>query len=290
MNKLEALFIWIALYAYLPGFALLLAARVFQRRWEKAGYGIIAVAFLAHTLSGAVRWVVSGHPPVQGNYENALLGAWFLILVYLVVGWRFPYLRPAGILVAPLATLILGMGLKGETAIAPLDPPYQSNWLWVHVGFAWLAFSSFFLAACLGAVYLWRQWRSASAAEPAQDAPVALNAGVPERESVFAADLARTEEIMLGLIIFGFVSQGFMIATGAIWAASLWGSYWSWDPIETWSLVCWLVYGLVLHLRFTFGWRGSRLAVLAVVAVLTVVISFWGLGIGQGVHTPLLGF
>ena len=264
MNNYESFFIWAAIYTYIPAFALLLGAAVFRRDWSRSGFGLTGIAFLSHTVSMVVRWAAAGHPPVQGNYENALLGSWFLVVIYLIGGYKDPRLRPAGIIAVPLALLILGVGLRTPTLIEPLSAPYQSNWLWVHVGFSWLAFGAFLLAACLGGYYFLKSKKA------------------PE------SDLMGLEEIILGFLLFGFVAQAFMIATGAVWAANLWGRYWSWDPIETWSLVCWLVYGLILHLRLTMGWRGRRLAALAVLAALTVVISFWGLGIGQGVHTPLL--
>jgi ABC-type transport system involved in cytochrome c biogenesis permease subunit len=79
-----------------------------------------------------------------------------------------------------------------------------------------------------------------------------------------------------------------MIATGSIWAHGLWGRYWGWDPIETWSLISWLIYGAALHLRITMGWKARRMAWLAVGAMATVIISFFGIGFISGVHTGLL--
>ena len=70
-----------------------------------------------------------------------------------------------------------------------------------------------------------------------------------------------------------------MIAAGSIWAKNLWGSYWTWDPVETWSLLSWLVYGVALHLRFTMGWGGRRLAWLLVLAIVGVLVSFWGVNL-----------
>ena len=67
-----------------------------------------------------------------------------------------------------------------------------------------------------------------------------------------------------------------VIAAGSIWAKSLWGAYWSWDPVEAWSLLSWLIYGVALHLRITMGWRGRRLAWLLALAIIGVLVSFWG--------------
>ena len=80
---------------------------------------------------------------------------------------------------------------------------------------------------------------------------------------------------------------GAMLA-GAIWAHQLWGRYWGWDPIETWSLVCWLAYGLVLHLRLMMNWRGNRMAVMVILALATAVMYFWGIGFMPASHTTLM--
>jgi ABC-type transport system involved in cytochrome c biogenesis permease subunit len=81
---------------------------------------------------------------------------------------------------------------------------------------------------------------------------------------------------MYRFVIFGFVAHVVMISTGAIWARDLWGSYWSWDPVETWSLLSGLLYGLWIHLRLALRWHGARMAWLAVGTLVTVLFAFWG--------------
>ncbi|MFZ3173068.1 MAG: cytochrome c biogenesis protein CcsA [Carboxydocellales bacterium] len=273
MQKLEIILVWIGLLGYLLGFALLLTSLTFRRsRFTKPGWYMSWLAFFAHTLAIVTRWIASGHPPVEGNYENALLGTWFIGGIFLAGTLKHRRIMGMGVLINPIILFILGMGLQTKTELVPLSPPYQSNWLWIHVGFAWLAFSAFFAAFVLAVIYLWKaKYSGKKNGFPAQ---------FPE--------LPVIDDLMLGFIAFGFISQGLQIAAGAFWASSLWGSYWSWDPIETWSLICWLTYGLTLHLRLTQNWRGSRLAWLSLLAVVTEIVSFWGLGIGTGPHTPLL--
>ena len=72
---------------------------------------------------------------------------------------------------------------------------------------------------------------------------------------------------------------GMEFASGALWAKILWGTYWGWDPVETWSLASFVVYGLYVHLRLIFGWRMRRAAWFALFAVIPVMISFWGVGL-----------
>jgi len=72
------------------------------------------------------------------------------------------------------------------------------------------------------------------------------------------------------------VAYAVMIGSGAMWAKNLWGAYWSWDPVETWSLISWMMYGLILHLRFTFGWRGTRMAWMVILALISVFVVMFG--------------
>jgi ABC-type transport system involved in cytochrome c biogenesis permease subunit len=101
-------------------------------------------------------------------------------------------------------------------------------------------------------------------------------------------DLDIVDNLIFRFIIFGFIADTVMIATGSIWAHGLWGRYWGWDPIETWSLVSWLIYGAAVHLRLTMGWKNRRMAWLAIGAIVSVIISFFGIGFISGVHTQLL--
>jgi ABC-type transport system involved in cytochrome c biogenesis permease subunit len=99
-------------------------------------------------------------------------------------------------------------------------------------------------------------------------------------ESGFYEKFPRLEVIdenMFKFVVYGFIADAIMIVAGAIWAKDLWGSYWGWDPVEVWSLISWLLYGLAIHLRVTLGWRGRRLAWLMIFLISTVIITYWGI-------------
>jgi len=96
---------------------------------------------------------------------------------------------------------------------------------------------------------------------------------------------------MLEEIEYKSIAIGFPLFTlggllmGAIWANSAWGKYWSWDPKETWSLITWFVYALYLHARFIGGWRGKRVAILAVVGFVAVIFTYLGVNLVlSGLH------
>ena len=269
MRTLEAVALWSAIGAYALGFATLTAAGIFRReRLRRAGTALAVAGVAAHAAALAARWIWTGHAPVMGSYENSLAGAFFLPVVFAAAAWRFPAARRATPLVLAATLLLVGNGLMGGTESRALEPPFRSSWLAVHVTFAWLAFGAYLVASVLAGHYLWVTRPSAPRPEP--DRRPAL------------------DELAAKLIAFGFVADSVMIASGAIWAHGLWGRYWAWDPIETWSLVSWLVYGVNLHLRFTLGWSGRRAAWVAVGSVTTVVLTFFGLGVVSQVHTMLL--
>jgi ABC-type transport system involved in cytochrome c biogenesis permease subunit len=96
------------------------------------------------------------------------------------------------------------------------------------------------------------------------------------------------EDLTFRIICFGFVSLAVEMGAGAIWAYKLWGRYWAWDPMETWTLISWLTYALYLHLKVTMGWRGARMAWLAIIAFVFILIAFGGMAMMMGLHAPLL--
>ena len=261
MSMTFSVLFWTTAVIYALMVAIQIFGLVFRReRWiELAPYGIL-VGLVLHTGLVGWRWIGTGHVPTIGNFENGLVGAWFIVLMTLWAGYRqrFPLLA-AGAL--PFALLIMGGGALSDTAERPMVASLQSYWLYIHIFFAWLAYGAYTVACGTGVVYLLKSSRKTSAAK---------------------ATLDRLDELMFRSTVFGFITDSVMIAAGSIWAKDLWGSYWSWDPVETWSLLSWLIYGLALHLRITRGWRGRKLAWLLIVAIVGVLISFWGVNLVMG--------
>jgi cytochrome c-type biogenesis protein CcsB len=83
----------------------------------------------------------------------------------------------------------------------------------------------------------------------------------------------------------GFIFLTLGIVTGAVWAHYAWGSYWSWDPKETWSLITWLVYAVMLHTRLVRGWRGRRMAIMAIVGFGCVLFTYLGVNFLPSLHS-----
>lgn len=268
MSALEGVLLWTALALYAGTFIASLLGALFGLSWARAVLRASWPAGLAlHLAAGIARWVATGHAPVMYAYENSLAGSFFVGLMFFLLSLRFPPARKALPAVVAVVILILGNGLMAPASLTPLEPPFRSGWLGVHVLFAWIAFGSFLVASVLAGLYL-----RAEARTPAE-------AG---------KDPALLDDVAGRLITLGFAADTVMIGSGAIWAHGLWGRYWAWDPVETWSLLTWLTYGVNLHLRFTMGWRGRRAAWLTLLSVVSVAVTFFGIGVVSDVHTQLL--
>lgn len=262
---------WIAVWLYGFAFTGYLYGFVFRKeRWINRGWLLILGAFHAQTISIAIRWNLTGHFPVQGTYENSMLGAWFIGMLFITLKLWQKKLDIIGLLITPVILMMMGHGVMESAELQPLAPPYKSNWLWFHVFFAWIAYGAFCVAAGLGGMYLLKVWKGDKE----------ILARLPEADIII--------ETTLKIIMFGFIALTVEVGAGAIWAHGLWGRYWGWDPIETWSLITWLIYGAYIHLGVTMGWRGKRMAWLAIAALAAVFITFGGIGYLGGVHTPIL--
>jgi cytochrome c-type biogenesis protein CcsB len=156
-----------------------------------------------------------------------------------------------------MAAVVLVLGLAETVIYTPageLPPALQSYWLAIHVTAMTLATGIFFVAAVTGITYL---------VVDRHDGRVA--AGRPHGADGILRRLpgpAELDRLAYRTIVFGFPVWTFGVMAGAIWADYAWGSYWSWDPTETWAFITWVVYACFLHARATAGWRGRRAAII----------------------------
>ncbi len=234
---------------------------LFALKSEKAGKAatlVISLAFAAHTLSLAVRGISAGRVPLTNMFEFSSGFAWGISLSWLAFTRRHRY--PAlGAFAAPLILLIIGYAALQSRQVNELVPALKSNWLALHVSTAVLAYGAFGLSFAFGLVVLLHGRLSAGGFRQKH---------LPEP--------ARLDLFSYRMISFGFLFLTLVIVTGAIWAERAWGSYWSWDPKETWSLVTWLIYALYLHLRVSRGWKGKKAAWFAVAGFLCVIFTYIG--------------
>ena len=150
-----------------------------------------------------------------------------------------------------------------------LMPALKSNWLGFHVSTAIIAYGAFGVSFVLSIIFLLRDRMKEKGF---------LDTHIPQREKL---DMISYRSVALGLLFLTFT-----IITGAIWAERAWGSYWSWDPKETWSLVTWIVYAIYLHLRVRRGWRGKTAAIFAIIGFICVMFTYIGVNTFlPGIHS-----
>ena len=230
---------------------------------------ILQLAGLAlHTIALICRAIGAGRLPLTNQYEFATSFAWGLCLVSLifVIRFKFPVL---GAFAAPVIFLIIGYAAMQSKAVHELMPALRSNWLGFHVSTAIIAYGSFGVSFVLSIIFLLRDKMRASGF---------LDQHIPDKEKL---DVISYRSVSLGLLFLTFT-----IITGAIWAERAWGSYWSWDPKETWSLVTWIVYAIYLHLRIRRGWQGRAAAIFAVVGFVCVMFTYIGVNTFlPGIHS-----
>jgi cytochrome c-type biogenesis protein CcsB len=204
--------------------------------------------------------------PLANFYESLIFFAWCLPVLGLLTFRR--YLKGyLGALIAILSTLLLAYASFGvDSQIKPLMPALKSNWLLVHVVTAFLGYAAFALAFGSAILYLLKEGRPRSSLPP----------------------LPSLDSLIYRTTVLGFLLLTLGILTGAVWAETAWGRYWSWDPKETWSLITWFIYAALLHARLLKGWHGRRIAWLAVLGFMAVLFTYFGVSfLLTGLHSYL---
>jgi cytochrome c-type biogenesis protein CcsB len=200
---------------------------------------------------------------------------WTIILIYGILEFRYKY-RVIGAFVVPFA--LLGMAwaqLSLNSGIEPLVPALQSNWLLYHVITCFLAYATFAVACGISIMYLIKERLEG---KDGNNPAGGLMSMFP---SIKVLDDLNYKAIMVG---FPLLTIG--IVTGAAWANYAWGTYWSWDPKETWSLIVFFVYATFLHARITRGWVGRRAAILSVVGFVATIFCYLGVNLLlSGLHS-----
>jgi cytochrome c-type biogenesis protein CcsB len=237
---------------------------------------VVILGVGGNTAGIVLRWVESyrlgfGHAPLSNLYESLVFFAWTISVIYLVIERRYEN-QTIGAFAAPLAFLALAYASLSPNIsdrIQPLLPALKSNWLIAHVIACFIGYAAFAIAFGISIMYIFKQ-RDSGAAN-----------GLLDR----LPDSAVLDELTHQLVMFGFLFLTAGIITGAVWANSAWGRYWGWDPKETWSLITWFVYAILLHARMMRGWRGKRIAVISIVGFAAVMFTYFGVNYLPGLHS-----
>jgi cytochrome c-type biogenesis protein CcsB len=282
MFTLSYVLLWLALAAYV-------IHSVRGWRWVgKAATGTTAAAWLALTAGLIGRGLAVGHPEVTGQgwpltnrYEFALWFAWATLAIYLILEAKWRERRTGSFVLAVALLVVTYASLRpaDEKTIRPLLPALRSIWLQIHVLSAAVSYGACGVAAGLGVMRLLAADTRAPAGENAPLSPQIWGEPASPRSQGAGGSILRPEieRAIERVVVWGFPWLTLGILSGAIWAQNAWGRYWGWDPKETWALIIWLWYLLILHLRGVRGWRGRRLAALVVIGFVIVCFTFAGL-------------
>jgi cytochrome c-type biogenesis protein CcsB len=248
------------------------------------------------------RWFYSGHFPLSNLYESVLFLCWVLLsfLSYLVS--QMPktassfWHQASGLILMPMILFLFMFALwslpdqlKQTTALVPA---LQSNWLVMHVTVMIASYGALICACLFAIAYLvlcWFQpncsWQlEGSSVMPAAD--MQIDSPKQFKNEPFQALAQWLDNMSYRLVGLGFPLLTIGLLSGSIWANQTWGSYWSWDPKETWSLITWFLFAIYLHTRISRQWNGRQSAILATAGFFIIWICYFGVNLlGKGLHS-----
>ena len=240
---------------FILGAVLITRKKRFPRRVLLAGAAVALLMWLYLTLVIGLRWYVSGTGPYVGRYNVMMLMAWFATLAILLLYKRFPLIEPLGFLLAGF-TMLLASRAGVSPQIMPLMPVLQSPLLSIHVLAMMMSYTLVGLVAFNGI----------------------MGVAVPSAEA-----RERLRDVSLVVLYPAVFLLTFGTFLGAVWANISWGSYWAWDPKETWALVTLLVYSFTLQGGALKVFRNPRFFHwFTIIAFLCVLITYFGVNLLLG--------
>ncbi|MCA1794389.1 MAG: c-type cytochrome biogenesis protein CcsB [Desulfotignum sp.] len=247
-----------------------------QKMLAKIGFFVLVAGMVFNTAGIGLRWMESyqmgfGRAPFTNMYESLVFFSWTMAALYIFVELKYKE-QGFGVFIAPLIFLAIAYASFDSSISArinPLIPALKSNWLIAHVVTCFLGYAGFALAFGCSLIYF---------IKPRQTANASFFDRLPDWEVI--------DELTYQMVVFGFLFLTIGIITGAVWANSAWGKYWSWDPKETWSLITWFVYAIFMHLRLMRGWHGKNLALVSIIGFMAVLFTYFGVNfLLSGLHS-----
>lgn len=285
--------------------------KVFKYNLE---YFFIVAAFIFQLVFIIIRWMINGHAPMTTMFEYLNIFSFFIVVSYLLM-YKLFKVNIIGFIVNILILVIMIISSLYSKEITPLVPALNSYWLSLHVSLAALGEGLFVISFVASYLYLIKRstdnlfsqiilefllflainiFNIAIARLLTADAFIYFSfVGM----TIYLLVIIRTKRLVTSILekklrflnsaildqlSYQSIAFGYPIFTlGAlvfamIWAEEAWGSYWSWDPKETWALISWLFYGLYLHLRLLKGWREKRTAWISVVGFVILLFTLFG--------------
>jgi len=234
-----------------------------------------------------LRWIGDGYFPLSNLYESLIFLSWGISLIHLIIESKTKS-RLLGSISTPILFLLSGFStltlpVEMQKAL-PLVPSLQSNWLMMHVSMMMISYATLIVGSLLALVYLaFFVFFSQSLKIPFSTNQSVVSSSETSSKYSLLETIDTWSYRIIGLG-FPFLTIG--IISGAVWANEAWGSYWSWDPKETWALITWLVFAIYLHSRLLKGWQGKNAAILGSCGFFVIWICYLGVNfLGKGLHS-----
>ena len=266
------------------------------------------------------RWIIAGYFPLSNLYESLLFLTWLLLTIYLYMETKTKSkvlsatIIPVTLFINGFANLTLSPEMQKSS---PLVPALQSNWLMLHVSMMLLSYATLIVGSllCLLFLVITRSHKNIIILNTKilrickllvnvellsnELKPSIMENSSPKIVEPFNKIDSKTLEFIGQLVLvriidnwsYRLIGLGFPFLTigiisGGVWANEAWGSYWSWDPKETWALITWLVFATYLHARLTKGWSGKKSAILGAFGFFIIWICYLGVNfLGKGLHS-----
>jgi cytochrome c-type biogenesis protein CcsB len=267
-------------YVYLLSTVLYLVHVLFrQKQIGQIATGVTCIACAAHVAAFILRWVESyqagiGHLPIRGPYECLTFAAGIIVFLYLGIEFKIKT-RAFGAFVLPCISILMiyaSMSSAINNRIQPMPEVLQGNYINYHLSSCFVGYGAFVISWVASLLFL-------------------LNStGMVTTSNAFRKVFIPNDildDISYKMIAIGFIMFSILIISGMFRAKIIWGKYWEWDPVETWSLLTWIVYAVILHGRYMWKWRGGITAILSIIGFGLAIVSFL---IGAGFASPSLHF
>ncbi len=256
--KYEVILHWIAVALYIAASVIFTYSLFFKNgKVIRHAFLLTIIGLVPHSAALLVRWIEQGHGPYMTRYEVLSSDAWVLLVMFLLFSVKWKKVQHLGVIILPVAFLMIAVGVMRNAAMQNLPPSLRSVWLIMHVTFAKLAGGAIIISFAAAQIFLLKIKRKSNN----------WLAKFPPAEII--------DEYSYKFAGFGFVFWTINIAAGSIWAQESWGRYWAWDPIETWSLITWLMYGIYAHLRLFWNWKGKKSAIALTVCFLLSLFTIF---------------
>lgn len=264
---------------------------------QKIGRTCTILANSSIFIALSTRWIKNNYFPLSNLYESLLFLTWCTTFIHLILEHKNKSII-IGSISSPVNLFIIsfaGFFLPPEMQKAsPLVPALRSNWLMMHVTIMMVSYAALIIGSLLSILFLIisknrkTNIQGSSIYQKSKSYIIGSNNLIfnKNKDTERMTLLESIDNLSYRAIGFGFPLLTIGIIAGAVWANEAWGSYWSWDPKETWALVTWLIFASYLHSRFTKSWAGRKPAILASVGFFVVWICYLGVNfLGRGLHS-----